>query len=310
MPKVSVIMPAYNSGKYIIDAIESVLHQSYSDYELIIIDDGSKDNTREIIMSYDNRNEMRYYYQENSGISAARNKGIELSTGKYIAFLDADDLWMPDKLSESVKYLENNSAIKMVYSDMFIINSSGEVTGQWFRMKKEYAEGDIYENLIKECFIVPTSFVIEKAVLLEDLFNVKATGVEDYDLWMRLARKYRYGLIRDPLVKWRNHDGNYSKNYAIVSEGLIGIFERELKEWNRKDKYYDIIVKRLSSTLYTLGQYYIGKQKYKQANQLFMECLLYKFTMASLIRLIVTALPSKLIEQVIRMKNKRQLKAS
>ncbi len=306
MPLVSIIMPVYNSSKYVISAIESVFSQSYKDYELIIINDGSTDNSKELIIDYLKQNkdkDVKYIYQENKGASAARNKGIELAKGEYIAFLDADDLWMPEKLSRSINYI-NSQEYPTVYSDMYIIDSGGNIIDQWFKMKKEISEGNIYGDLLKECFIVPTNIIIRKACLLENKFDETIRGVEDIDLWLRLARKYNFRVIKEPLTKWRNHEGNYSKNSRIVSENIVNVFERELKEWTRKDKYHKVIINILSTKLYISGRYYLKEQKYKQARWVFIKSILYNPNIASLTRLVATILPNRMIKQIVSIRNK------
>lgn len=116
--KVSVIIPTYNRAEFISDAIESVLNQTFEDYEIIIVDDGSTDNTKQIVQSYTSK--VKYYYQEQSGVSSARNYGIKAATGEYIAFLDSDDQFLPQKLEKQVEVLENNPRIGIVYSPHII----------------------------------------------------------------------------------------------------------------------------------------------------------------------------------------------
>lgn len=105
MPKVSIIIPTYNSAKYIHDAIESVLNQTYQDFEIIVMDDGSIDNTKKVLRSYIESKKIRYFYQKNKGPSAARNKGIREAKGEYIAFLGADDIWHKKKLEKSINFM-------------------------------------------------------------------------------------------------------------------------------------------------------------------------------------------------------------
>ena len=121
MPKVSVIIPTYQYDSFIGEAIDSVLAQTYKDYELIVVDDGSIDRTREIISKYGSN--INYIYQENKGLAAARNTGIRATKGEYLSFLDADDAWLPNKLEVEVEFLDTHPVVGMVYSNYFYFGS-------------------------------------------------------------------------------------------------------------------------------------------------------------------------------------------
>ena len=128
MPRVSVIIPTYNRAGYLCESIESVLTQTYTDYEIIVVDDGSTDDTEEVLQLWIADGTIHYVWQENRGESAARNHGIELAIGEYIAFLDSDDLFMPTKLEEQVAYLDNHPEVGMAHS---CYSKFGEAGASW-----------------------------------------------------------------------------------------------------------------------------------------------------------------------------------
>ena len=146
MPKVSVIIPAYNSSGFIEDALESVFKQTYRNYEVIVVDDGSTDKSAEIIGSFSDKR-IIYIYQENHGVSVARNKGILESKGEYIAFLDSDDLWLPEKLEKQVAILNNNKNTGLVYTDFDVIHEGESSYWQLSEDSKVFYKGNVFNKL-------------------------------------------------------------------------------------------------------------------------------------------------------------------
>src|SRR3990170_3473675 len=149
MSKVSVIIPAYNSARFLPEAIESVLAQTYKDYGIIVIDDGSTDNTKETLEPYFDK--IKYIYQQNQGAASARNTAIRHSQGEYIAFLDADDVWLPEKLHIQVEYLNNNPGIAMVYSPSVTISEDGGLTDKKNK-NMGLPSGDVFDMLFLRNF--------------------------------------------------------------------------------------------------------------------------------------------------------------
>src|SRR4030043_1054439 len=158
-PKVSVIITTYNLAHYICETIDSVLAQTYTDYEILVIDDGSTDNTQEVLSKYNGK--IRYFYKENEGECATLNKGIELSRGKYIAFIDADDLWFPDKLRLQVNFLEQNPDYGAVYSDTYLFDNKGNLPKTVLQTHKAYS-GQILDKLCLKNFIQQLTMVVRK----------------------------------------------------------------------------------------------------------------------------------------------------
>ena len=230
-PIVSVIITTYNRGYLIDKAINSVLNQTYQDYEIIIVDDGSTDNTKEVVKGFIDSRINYIFYADNLGVSAARNTGIKASQGEYIALLDSDDEWLPEKLEKQVVILQNESfEVGVVCSWQFNINANGEYICRRHLPKKG---GNIYEDLLytnpisaptllirKECF--------EKVGLFDDLLN----GQEDWDMWIRISKYYEFALIKIPLLKYRLHPNQISKNLEakiITAKRILVKYSNELQ---------------------------------------------------------------------------------
>jgi glycosyltransferase involved in cell wall biosynthesis len=209
-PLVSVIIPTYNRKGFLIEAITSVLDGSFCDYEVIVVDDGSTDGTAEAISELEDP--IRYHYQSNRGVSNARNTGVQLSGGKYIAFLDSDDLWQNMKLEFQVDFLANNPEFRICHSDEIWIRNGTRIN-QKDRHRK--FSGDIFEKCLPLCIISPSSILMERSVF-DDLggFDETLPVCEDYDLWLRMTLRYVVGFVRDPLViKRGGHPDQLSKAY-------------------------------------------------------------------------------------------------
>jgi len=214
MPKVSVIIPTYNYGKYIEKAIDSILAQAYQDFEIIVVDDGSIDNIREIIETK-YKNKVRYYYQKNKGAPAARNKGIEESKGKYLVFLDADDSFHPSNLEKKARFLDNNSEFEWVYSDCQYIIQEGfdlqkKATFKGFCAEKKL-KGNIFRELAMGLMIPVDAVMLRKRVLDRvGIFDETLRSFQDYDLWLRIASQYKIGFIDEKLCHVFYHRGSIS----------------------------------------------------------------------------------------------------
>ncbi len=218
--KVSVIIPVYNGGKYISHAIESVLAQTYKEMEIIVADDGSADRTAEIVKSYqqthgliDKRKNLIYIYQKNQGTAAARNKGIVNSTGEYIALLDHDDIWEPEKIELQVKYMIEHQEVGMVHSDAGFIDKDGNLIDDMKRPKGFTVYGRCFKELFVQNKIrASTAFIRRSCLDKVGLFDEAIKYVEDWDLWLRIAREFRVGYIDRILAFYRLHDANISHN--------------------------------------------------------------------------------------------------
>ena len=209
MPKVSVIIPTFNRARYIREAIDSVLSQAYQSYEIVVIDDGSTDSTREVLAPYGNK--IKYFYQENKGLSNARNHGIRESCGEYIALLDSDDLWLPEKLEKQVALLDENPEAAFVCSDTYVIDTLGEVIKVW---KKGRHHQETFESLYESNYVyVSTTLIRRQCLDTVGYFDEGLSFSEDYDLWLRLSGRYTFKHMPACLAKYRVHENNMSKNF-------------------------------------------------------------------------------------------------
>jgi len=211
-PAISIIIPAYNRAWIIKEAIDSVLAQNFYDFELIVVDDGSSDNTLEILSSY--RNKIKVIKQINRGVSAARNKGILSSSGDYIAFLDSDDIWLPGKLETQFEFFKNNpEALICQTEEIWIKNGKRMNPGK--RHKK--VSGMFFEKSLELCLVSPSAVMMKRSLFdLVGLFDESLLACEDYDLWLRVNHKYPVFLIDTPLiVKRGGHDDQLSGMHSL-----------------------------------------------------------------------------------------------
>ena len=206
MPKVSVIMAAYNEEKYIKEAVNSILKQSFKDFELIIVDDGSKDRTSEILAGYD-KEQLKIIHQENQGHAAARNKAIQLSSGEYIANLDANDISMPQRLKRQVAFLDQNSEIGMVGSAFIEIGE--RIQGRRLAINPTSDQG-IREMLVKlGCPLIHPSVMFRRSVIEKvGMYDEKLKNGADIELFGRIMKHFKVANLEEPLViVRRNWDG-------------------------------------------------------------------------------------------------------
>ena len=203
-PIVSVIIPTYNRGWILTEAIDSVLAQDYEDYELIVVDDGSTDNTREILDDYGQ--DIMVLRQANKGVSAARNRGIAEAGGQLVAFLDSDDLWLPRKLSRQVDFFKLNPAAVINQTEEIWIRNGVRVNPKDRHRKPS---GMIFERSLGLCLISPSAVMIKKPLFdAVGVFDENLPACEDYDLWLRVSCRYPVHLIDTPLIIKRGGHGD------------------------------------------------------------------------------------------------------
>lgn len=236
MPRVSIIIPTHNRQAFVLEAVESIFAQTYEDYELIVVDDGSADGTGEAFKQYGDR--LRYLYQKNQGVSAARNNGLALAQGEFIAFLDSDDLWLPKKLAIQVAYMDQHPRAQICYTDEIWIRR-----GKRVNPKKRHAKysGKIYPYCLPLCIISPSSALVRRA-LFEQIgtFDPGLPVCEDYDLWLRVAARFPVFFIPQRLIVKRGghpdqlsrqHWGNDRYRVMALAKILeLGVLPPELRE--------------------------------------------------------------------------------
>ena len=198
-PLVSVVIPTYNRWPMIAEAVESVLTQTFNPFELIIVDDGSTDNTAHLLRSGDSR--LKVFSQPQAGVAAARNAGVAISRGKYIAFLDSDDLWSPAKLAIQADFMERNSAVHICQTEEIWIRGGVRVNP---KSRHRKPGGDIFRRSLELCLISPSAVMMTKELFhWAGGFDESFPVCEDYDLWLRIAVGHPVFLIDSPLVTKR-----------------------------------------------------------------------------------------------------------
>jgi glycosyltransferase involved in cell wall biosynthesis len=228
MPVISVVIPVYNGEQTIKETIESVLSQTFTDFELIISNDGSQDDTLKVVSNIpDSR--IKVFSYSNAGLSTSRNRGIFQATGEYIAFIDADDLWTPDKLAEQLKVLQNNPQAAVAYSWTDSIDESG----QFFRVGgHRTVNGNVLTRLILNDFIESGSNpLIRKQALIEvGGFDESLTHSEDWDMWLRLAARYHFIAVPSVQILYRVRINSWSYNVARMEADSLRVIQRAYAE--------------------------------------------------------------------------------
>lgn len=206
-PIVSVIIPTYNRAQMLRQAVESVLEQDYPCTEILVIDDGSVDDTPMVLADYEDR--IRFFRQENTGVSAARNLGIRASRGELIAFLDSDDYWLSEKLTTQVDWFLRHPEAMICQTEEIWIRNGRRVNP---RQKHRKRAGDIFIASLSLCLVSPSAVMLRRNLLDETgLFDPELPACEDYDLWLRVSSRYQVGLIEKPLlIRRAGHPGQLS----------------------------------------------------------------------------------------------------
>ncbi len=222
-PLVSVVIPSYNYGRFVTEAVDSVLAQTYPAVEVIVVDDGSTDDTRERLRPYQGR--IRYLFQENAGLSAARNTGIRAASGPVVGLLDADDVWHPRKLEVQMRYLASHPDVGLL--------ASAHITGPlaWDGAIDLDQEPKV-ERIRLEDLVVRTSFSPSSVLLRQEclqsvgLFDTALRSVEDRDMWLRVAARFAVVKLLVPLCWYRLHGGNMSSAAARMEENELRVLHK------------------------------------------------------------------------------------
>lgn len=239
---VSVIIPTYNRAALLQEAIDSVLAQTYRDYELLVVDDGSTDQTRRLVESCGAR--VRYLFQANRGVSSARNLGIASSSGAYLAFLDSDDLWLPQKLEQQMQMLEHAPQIPLCHTEEIWIRRGVRIYPK--KKHKKYA-GYIFPYCLPLCVISPSSVVIRRSLFdaVGD-FDETLPACEDYDLWLRITKDHPVHFIETPLlIKRGGHADQLSQKYWGIDRFRIQALEKLLHSQQLSREQYDQTLQEL-----------------------------------------------------------------
>jgi len=259
---VSVVIPAFNSGRFIGEAIDSVLVQGIAAMEVVVVDDGSTDDTEQVVRRYTGR--VRYLQRSHSGPSAARNAGIRASTSEYVAFLDSDDLWPAGTLKARIDLLDTHNDMGLVFGDFEKFDDDGVVMPSMFRQRDLLGdflgEGpylqDAFAKLFSCNYIATPTAVVRRAVLTDvGGFDEKLRYVEDMDLWFRIAERYSIGFVPDVAASVRRHGQNTSRDVAAMSRSFLDVLEKLEKTVSRG--HLQMVQRRFGVAARDLGYHYL-----------------------------------------------------
>lgn len=270
MPKVSIIIPTYNHARFVGQAVDSALAQTYPDVETIVVDDGSTDETRAVLDSY--QGQINYIFQENRGLSAARNTGIRAAQGDYFLFLDADDLVPVHKLELQVPLLASHAGCGLVYSGwQFVDEQSDQVLGE-MRPKKQ---GQVLKDLLRNTFFFPPGAALVHRECFDrvGLFDESLRAAEDTDMWVRIAAAgYTFGYVDEVLFYYRTVKGSMSRNLANQAKNEFARLDKFFANPHLSDEIrglkadaYSTIFYEFSTKYFNTGEIKLGQEYLRKA---------------------------------------------
>jgi glycosyltransferase involved in cell wall biosynthesis len=306
-PLVSVVVPAYNCADYIGDALRSIFAQTYGPLEVIVVDDGSTDDTAKTIETFP---QIAYVRQENGGPSRARNAGIRRASAPYIAFLDADDLWTPSKLSEQVAIMLSHPEAGLVFGDMRNFSSPDHQEPTMFekyRLTREYFGGvplvaGALAKLLAMNFI-PTGTVLTRREVLLDVgpFDEGLRQAEDWDLWMRIALRYPIAYTSSTVMLRRLHAANSSKNTEQMSVAALAVLEKlQRHEREALHRAAADVDRHLRDGYRNLGYFYLRETALVKARRALWHSLSFGVQGRALLYLACTFLGTGVVRSVLR----------
>ena len=299
MPKISVIIPSYNSAHCLPDAIDSILAQDYQNLEILVVDDGSTDNTKDVINSYINSVKKNrscrilYVYKENGGVSSARNVGIENARGEYIAFLDADDTLLENSISQRVAFMEENQEVGIVFTNYYIFANEDKSLSEHkiaydeifltnLKSNSEHNCGDnyimnksFYPNFLSfRPFPIWTGTVMIRKTILDSvgIFREDISSGEDRDYWMRIIKNHIVGYIDTVLSCYHNYQSTLTKNIVNCRSDRIIVFKELLCDDNELDN--NRLKEIISEEYFELGYYYYKNNEYLRSKLCFFQALI------------------------------------
>jgi glycosyltransferase involved in cell wall biosynthesis len=247
-PTVSVVIATYNHGRFLSAAIASVLAGTFADFEIIVVDDGSSDDTAEVIFPYLADRRLRYYRKAHQGLSAARNLGIRFAQAPLLAFLDADDLWLPEKLEKQLALFRRDPGLGVVYARRLLIDEEGEPIDC---QDPQLYRGHILPEIFRRNFVCFSSAVVRAAVFRKvGLFDEELPLAMDYDFWLRAAREFRFDYVDRPLIKYRTGHASLSQRIEERLAMVDGIMRRFLDRQGGRKLVKPLVVRQARAELF------------------------------------------------------------
>ena len=228
MPTISVVMPAYNAEKTIVQSVNSVLKQSFSDFELLIINDGSTDRTVDLLNDSFQDPRIQAISYENGGLPMARNRGMENASGEFIAFLDSDDMWSSDKLEKQLNALQASDNAGAVYSWTLTMSHDGT---QFHPGKSPTHKGNIYPDLLLSNFIASGSNIMIRKEVFQKIggFDVTLKSSEDWDYYLRIAKEYLFAVVEEPQIFYRQSNNSMSSKIETMERYHFLVHEKAFR---------------------------------------------------------------------------------
>lgn len=302
-PKVSIIIPVYKGEAFIRETMLSALDQTYTHIEVVVVNDGSPDNSEQTVADLLRDPRIKYIKQRNQGVAAARNAGIRASTGELIAFLDQDDLWLPEKLALQVRCLGENPDVGLVHGNVRFVDKEGR------RIHEREDRWDVDARLATgRCF--PVLFDMNRLAMLtvcmrRECFDMigplreDIPGVDDYEYWLRLSRRYAFAHLERPLALYRLHGANESlvnwlPQHVKTLQAIDGIFEQQPEARSELDSRR--VGRRIHELARLIGDDYYRRNLHTEARPYLRRALRYRpFTPSTYWELAVGALPSRIL---------------
>ena len=320
MPSVSVIIPTYNCARYIIEAIDSVVNQAYKDFEIIVVDDGSTDNTKLVLREYIESGKIKYIYQDNMGPGAARTRGIQMSGGKYIAFLDSDDILLHDSLEKRIQLFQKYPFLDMVFSDVFIEIIEGEDLKQGFLRKRKFSKHfakmidiqnndgivfkrNLYRHMFKPPFLSLTITIMTKRSVFDHvgMFRTDITSHEDKDMWLRLAESGRVGFVDKPLVIYKNYRSSLTVNDPVRrANDRIKFYKTVLDRFANDREMCSYVKRRFAWINFDLCKHYRDEKHYGKVILYYAKSLYYNPRDKAILKFGFASLIPKMLGKVIK----------
>jgi glycosyltransferase involved in cell wall biosynthesis len=256
MSCVSVVIPNYNYSRFLRETIDSVLAQTYREIEVIVVDDGSTDDSKEILAGYSDR--IQTVFQQNQGVSAARNNGVKASRGKYVAFLDADDSWMPEKIEKQMARFAADDSLGLVHVGVREIDADGNVLLD----RLEGLEGEVAKELLmlkREGVLGGGSGLMVPRVIFDEVggFDTRLSTSADWDLFYQIASRHPVGFVPELLIRYRVHTSNMHSNVEVMEHDMSIAFEKAFGKEpppSSRDAYGNLY-KTLAGSYFRSGDY-------------------------------------------------------
>lgn len=269
MPKVTIVMPTYNRAELLKEAIKSILSQTFKDWQLVVIDDGSSDYTKEVVKRFAAQNpRIQYVHQNNQGVTQARARTVEFVTGEYVTFLDDDDLYYPNKLNDQVNFLDQHPEVGLVYSFLEMVDRDKKLIMKW-----PYQQSCSFSELVKDNVIQPNAALLRSQCLKKlGSFCKDLKSADDYEMWLRIAKHYPIAFLPVMVGCYRWHDSNMSYDKRKRCQSNVDVF-KVVMSYRLSGEEREQVFKRVIELTYTKGSDAFHSAEYGEALFYFLQAL-------------------------------------